>query len=289
MKLALGTVQFGLDYGVTGNPRIPINETHEILSLAMSAGVDILDTAPSYGDSEKIIGQWLNDEPGSFRVITKVPRLNKTQVPVDTIQKTFQDSLEQLGVDSVYALLLHNVSDLMGAYGKQVFTAMQNIQSKGLAERIGISVYSPEEIDFVISQYPIQIVQAPFNVIDQRLLQDGILRRLKEADIEIHVRSVFLQGLLLLTEEKIPSYFSPWSGLLKQYRTWCSDTGGSLVAACLQFVYEQAMIDKIIVGVDSISHFRELLDVTQSATTLPDATHLACVDKGLINPTCWPQ
>ncbi len=288
-KLVLGTVQFGLDYGVAGGRCIPEEEIHSILSLARNAGVDVLDTAPTYGNSEEVIGRYLNDEPGVFRIITKVPPLDKSRNPVALLQETFRCSLELLGVDSVYALLVHSTSDLFGDYGKQIFTTLQDIQSQGLAERIGISVYSPEEIESAMSRFPIQIVQAPVNVIDQRLLQDGMLKRLKAEGIEVHARSVFLQGLLLLPEDRVPPYFSPWSGLLKRYRTWCSDAGQTPVSACLQFVQEQPMIDKIIVGVDSFSQFRKLLEATHSVIALPDSGHLSSRDNDLINPSCWPH
>lgn len=290
MKLVLGTAQFGLDYGISGGNRVPVAEAHNILSLARAADVNSLDTAPVYGDSETVLGQYLAAEPDSFRVITKVPPLDKADNPAAVLRETFHGSLKRLGLDRVYGLMMHRASDLLGANGEQIYAALAALQSQGLVERIGISVYQPEEIEAVMAHYPIGIVQVPLNVMDQRFLQEGLFERLREGGVEIHVRSVFLQGLLLLPWNRIPAYFSRWHALFDRYSGWIKESGLSPVAACLQFAHQQSMIDGIVTGVDNALQFEEILAAAETVggLELPDAGKLACLDEALINPSCWP-
>ncbi len=288
MNLILGTVQFGLDYGIAGARRVPETEAHRILSLACSSGVNMLDTAAAYGESEKVIGRYMIDQPDTFRIITKATSLSRSNNPVETLQKCFYDSLASLNVTTVYALMMHDVSDLLGPHGDDIYAKLVSFKEQCLVDYIGISAYSPAEIDTVISRYPIEIVQLPFNVIDQRLLQDDYLVKLKEKGIQIHARSVFLQGLLLLPKERVPEAFIPWANLITQYRLWCSESGLSPVAACLQFVLRQPDIDGVVIGIDNMAQFIEILEAArETGNHLPDASHLACYDEALVNPVNW--
>lgn len=288
MNLILGTVQLGLDYGIAGAHRISETEAHRILSLACSSGINMLDTAAAYGESEKVIGRYMAGQPDTFRIVTKAKSLSRSSNPVEALHKCFYASLASLKVSKVYALMMHDVSDLLGPHGDDIHTTLVSFKEKGLVDHIGISAYSAADIETVISRYQIEIVQLPFNVIDQRLLQDNYLIKLKERGLQIHARSAFLQGLLLLPQEQVPEAFSPWTNLLTQYRLWCSESGMSPVTACLQYVLRQPDIDGVVIGVDNIAQFIEILEAAQATEKeLPDARHLACYDEALVNPVNW--
>ena len=208
-KLALGTVQFGMKYGIANDSNtFPQSEIKEILKLAALKNINTIDTAISYGSSEKNLGK---EKLDTFNVITKLKSLpnNKRNISL-WVEKEINSSLKRLNQKKVYGLLLHNTMDLIGVNGNKIYDALLELKEKNLISKIGISIYSPDELDIIISKFKIDIVQSPFNVFDTRLQDSGWMKELYDMNIEIHTRSTFLQGLLLMHEEKIPSKFSKW-------------------------------------------------------------------------------
>ena len=285
MKLALGTVQFGLPYGVSNsNGQTPMKEAARIIDLARKSGVTLLDTAVAYGESEFRLGQIGVD---SFDVVTKLPPLPENCCEVKKwVEEQVQESLERLCLNRLHGLLLHSPAQLLSSNGYQLFAALSDLKQRGLVERIGISIYSPSELDTILPLHPVDLVQAPFNPIDRRLIDSGWLQKLHAAGIEIHVRSVFLQGLLLMPLDQIPTKFSRWSPLWKKWHDWLSQNGISPQAACLAFAKSFREIDQIIVGVESHQQLKELLDAMKLPT--PAAfPPIESNDLELINPSYW--
>ena len=168
MKLALGTVQFGLAYGVANQyGQVSSKEVNQILKLANEMGVDTLDTAIGYGESEKVLGELGVDD---FKLVTKLPILPDEVSDVDGwIESQMADSLARLGVQMVYGVLLHRSEDLLGDKGKHVIRSLERLKSNGIAKKIGISIYDPSELEHVLQAVNIDIVQAPLNLVDRRL------------------------------------------------------------------------------------------------------------------------
>jgi len=282
MKLALGTAQFGLSYGVANNAgKVSQSEVAKILTRAREYGVDTLDTAIAYGDSETSLGETGVD---GFKVITKLPADIDSNVDI-WIDQHLNSSLRRLGVDSVYGLLLHRSQQLLGPDGQALAKALSKLKADGLVSKIGISIYAPEELDAVTRICAIDLVQAPFNVFDQRLMTSGWLQRLYDSGIEVHVRSAFLQGLLLMPRHHIPEKFLPWSALFDRWHLWLADEQLTAVEACLAFV-NHPMINRVVVGVDSIKQFNEILRATKG-TLMVEFSVFSCNDKNLINPSNW--
>ena len=216
MKLALGTVQFGLHYGIANEAgQVSLGEAQSVLSLAKANEIDVLDTAIAYGASEEVLGKVGID---GFRVVTKFPSLPDDQNNVaHWVIEQVRESLARLGQKKLYGLLLHRSEDLLGSKGGQLLQALADLKNDGFVQKIGFSIYSPDEIDEVYKKIKIDLVQAPLNVVDRRLQSSGWLDRLKDDGVEVHTRSAFLQGLLLMERSKIPQKFSRWSHLWDQW------------------------------------------------------------------------
>lgn len=289
MKLALGTAQFGLPYGIANQGgQVGRDEVRNILSLARDSGIDTLDTAIAYGDSEACLGEIGAD---GFKVVTKLPAIPDTITDVaDWVRMEFRASLQRLGLDKVYGLLLHRSKQLSARRGQALAESLAALKAEGLAEKIGVSIYAPEELEAVTPVCPIDLVQAPLNLLDRRMVSSGWLQRLNDMDVEVHVRSAFLQGLLLMPRARIPAKFERWAGLWDAWHAWISCNAVSPVAACLHYVQSLPQVDRVVVGVDSVVQLRELLLAASGAAgCLRELPALGCLDEDLINPSNWPR
>lgn len=286
-KLGLGTVQWGLRYGLANQNGITPPETvRGILSEARSYRITILDTASLYGESEAILGA--NSLEG-LKVVTKTPRF-ATPVITDeqalNLTHTFSLSLQRLSATKVYGLLIHHADDLLVPGGENLVAAMMALKEAGVVEKIGVSVYHSDQIDAVLRIIKPDLVQLPISVLDQRLLLNGQLERMKNMGIEIHARSVFLQGLLLMPLNRIPPYFDPIQPLLARWRAAAEGQGLTPVQAALSFVRDIPYVDTVLVGVENLEQFRSCC-VDFSAPGKFDASGLACDDPMYINPALW--
>lgn len=285
MRVALGTAQFGLPYGIanqTGQVARP--EAKTMLQFAAAKGIDMLDTAIAYGESETCLG-----ETGihGFSVVTKLPAVPSSLHDVrEWVREQFDLSLRRLGIANIYGLLLHRPADLLGSNGPSLWHAVEELRDIGLVQKIGVSVYAPSEIEAMTSQYKVDLVQAPFNVFDRRFSTSGWLDRLKGKGVEVHTRSAFLQGLLLMPRTAIPPKFSIWNSLWATWHDWLDNVDIPATQACLGFVQGFSGIDKIVVGVDSLRQFEQIIEAAQSTTDLifPE---FSCIDERLINPSNW--
>ena len=292
MKIGLGTVQFGLDYGVS-NPQgiTPAAEVKDILTLAWNSGITILDTAVAYGMSEEVIGQ-STPEGISFKIVSKTPLFKKDRIgkaDATRLKRIFLQSLKRVKQPAIYGLLVHHANDLLVPGGPYLWQTMEDLKAAGLVKKIGVSVYSPREIEELSEKYHLDLIQLPVNVFDQRMIQGGYLRNLKDLGIEIHSRSVFLQGLLLMTPEEISPYFDPIRPMIMRYHSAIKKQRISYLAAALGFVYQQPEIDHIIVGVNNQSHLKEIIKVVHNIETMSvlDFSGYAVHEESIINPSLW--
>ncbi|MBW6392010.1 aldo/keto reductase [Billgrantia antri] len=285
MKLALGTAQFGLDYGIanTGG-KVASEEVHRILRLALKHDIRTLDTAAAYGSSEEVLGKV---GVGDFEVITKVPPIPANVGCISTwVEQSIESSLKALRVNTLSAVLLHRPMQLFDEGGEAVYEAIQSFKVQGRIDKIGVSIYQPGELDTLLSHYHFDLVQAPFNLMDRRLLSSGWLGELNRRGIEVHARSVFLQGLLLMRPEDRPAYFRDWENQLACYDSWLAEKNISAVRACLGFACQQTGVHRVVVGVQSAAQLAELIvSVPRSELIIPDA--LEVEDEELINPAKW--
>jgi aryl-alcohol dehydrogenase-like predicted oxidoreductase len=285
-KIALGTAQFGLSYGIANRVgQINQIESARIISLARSSSIDMLDTAMAYGSSENVLGQIGVD---SFNVVTKLPPLPLGGLDVSSwIFDQISLSLARLKLKTIYAVLLHKPSDLFGTTGNELCYALTKLKHNGIAKKIGVSIYDPEELSDVMKKIKIDLVQAPLNVIDRRLQSSGWLYRLKDANIEVHVRSAFLQGLLLMKRTEIPQAFERWGDTWNFWHQVLNDSATPAVLACLSYPLSLAEVDRIVVGVDSANQFRDVIIASNMLDCTLDTSFMTSTDKRLINPAQW--
>ena len=287
MKLALGTVQFGLPYGIANQAgQVSRSEAKTMLQLALANGMDTLDTAIAYGDSEKCLGE-LGTQ--GFKVVTKLPALPDSCMNVSGwVEQQVNASLLRLGVSEVYGLLLHRSEQLIGSNGVALYKALQTLKDNGQVKKVGVSIYSPSELAVLMPRYRFDLVQAPFNLVDQRLYSSGWMQRLKDDNVEIHTRSAFLQGLLLMNQADIPSKFLKWDSLWRTWHKWLADSHISAVQACLAFPLSFSEIDRVIVGADSVSQLSQIISATKRPTNL-NLPNMQCDDEDLISPARWAE
>lgn len=285
MRIALGTVQFGLDYGIANSGgKVSLAGAQEILSVCKAAGIDMIDTAMAYGESELCLGQ-VGVE--GFDVVTKI-----SSVPLDCIDVVewitgqVHDSMARLHVDSIYGLMLHRPGEIFSLRGEEILKALKGLKKSGLVKKIGVSVYSPHELQDLFALHDFDIVQCPFNIIDNRLVTTGWLDRLKELDVEVHVRSSFLQGLLLMPRDKIPKQFKDWDFLWDQWHQWIKDNEVSAVEACLAYALYNTGIDKVVVGVDSKAQLEQIV-LSLKGSNIEIFPDISSLDDNLINPSNW--
>lgn len=284
-RLALGTAQFGLKYGIANNSgQVKHSEAGSMLKLASSYGIDLLDTAISYGDSESCLGNVGTD---CFKVVTKLPGIpNNCKEIKSWLHGQIEMSLQRLRLNSIYGLLLHQPDQLHGKNSTELIKVLKELKDDGVIKKVGISIYSPDELDLLIPKFSLDIVQAPFNIVDRRLYNSGWMHRLKNENIEVHTRSSFLQGLLLMNQSDIPNKFLYWKNLWSKWHDWLLENKVSAVQACLAFVLAFSEIDKVLVGADNTSQLRELVELEKKLQIF-DFPDIHCNDKDLINPSNW--
>jgi aryl-alcohol dehydrogenase-like predicted oxidoreductase len=285
-RVALGTVQFGLDYGVANQTgQVQFDEVKQILSEAKNNGIDILDTAIAYGTSEEVLGRVGVD---GFRMVTKLPSLLGNQDNIARwVRNHIEASLKRLGQKKLYGLLLHRPQDLLGSKAARLIQALTDLKNDGVVQKVGISIYSPDELDEILKRAKIDLVQAPLNVIDRRMETGGWLQRLKDDGVEVHTRSVFLQGLLLMERNKIPEKFSRWSKIWDQWHEKLKVSGVSPLVASLAYPLSLGQVDQVIVGVDRAKQLQDILTAVRAVDHALDTSFMMSTDADLIKPFNW--
>jgi aryl-alcohol dehydrogenase-like predicted oxidoreductase len=284
-KLALGTAQFGQSYGVANTlGQVSAEAVAAILKLAREQQIDTLDTAVAYGASEACLG-----EIGvhSWRIITKLPPVPEEAPDVaNWVVAQVEGSMRRLRRESIDGVLLHRAADLRGPHADALRETLATLKTRGLIGAAGVSIYDPNELDALWSSWQPDIVQAPCNVLDRRLISSGWLAKLSRHGVQVHLRSAFLQGLLLMAAHRRPSYFTRWQTLLDRWLAWCVDHEVTPLRAALSFVCSLPGVNRVIVGVDAPVQLKEILEAeAHPAAGPPEA--LGCEDLDLLEPWRW--
>jgi aryl-alcohol dehydrogenase-like predicted oxidoreductase len=284
-RLALGTVQFGMPYGIANQSgQVRPAEVSALLDCAAARGLDTLDTAIAYGESESRLGR---AGVRNWKIVSKLPVMPEGTIDVAAWANRLVDgSLERLRIPRLASLLLHSSRQLSGPHGPALYEALCALKARGAVEKIGVSIYDPEELDAIWTQFRPDVVQAPFNVIDRRLVTSGWLDRLNAAGVEVHVRSVFLQGLLLMDASARPAFFDRWGSIWDEWACWLKESKTTPLQACLSLALSKSGVNRVIVGVDSLGQLLEII-ATAEAVGLLAPMSLASDDPELINPSKW--
>jgi aryl-alcohol dehydrogenase-like predicted oxidoreductase len=258
MKLVLGSAQIGMDYGLLNKKKISRKEFKKIEVLALKANIKFIDTAINYGDSENIIG---NSKLRNLHIITKIKLPNKKNIHIrNWVLKEISNSLNRLKIDKIYGLLVHDYKDLLGKQGRSYLLFLKELKRKKIIKYIGISIYNSEEIKKIWKFWKPDLVQVPFNPLDNRILDSGWIDLLKKFKIKIFVRSVFLQGLLI-NEHSSYIINKSYIILLNKFKNWCYKKNITLLQACLHFVKQFKKIDYLVIGFNNYNQLQEIIDV----------------------------
>ncbi|MET4371927.1 D-threo-aldose 1-dehydrogenase [Bradyrhizobium sp. LB12.1] len=283
-RIGLGTVQFGSDYGISNTKgQVPAPEVARILHSAHAAGIRVLDTAASYGSAEEVLGAAL--VPGQdFAIVTKALPLSHG---LEQVERRARRSLDLLGRRPADAILVHAAGDLAGPDGSRLWALLERLRDEGLYRRIGISAYFADRPLELARRYRPDLMQLPFSLLDQRLQQSGQLALLKELDIEIQVRSVFLQGLLFMDPAQLPPRLAHAGPALANTQARIRQAGVRLIEAALGFVLAQDDVDVTVVGVTNTHELAQI--VAALATRVSDIDWRACAidDPVTLTPSLW--
>ncbi|CAM4078733.1 aldo/keto reductase [Pseudoalteromonas ostreae] len=282
MKIALGTVQFGINYGVSNTSgQTSQNQIQQIIELAKTASITTIDTASAYGDAEARLGLC---GLSSFKVVSKIKPITSQSNVNDCVTNDLDKTLKDLQLPAIYGLLLHNAQDFN--HYPELTAILKNKKAQGLVEKIGLSLYSPTQVSDEMLCFA-DLVQIPVNIFDQRFIKTGALDRLKSKSIEVHTRSAFLQGLLLMSEGDWPAYFNPIKPQLEQFHQLAKKLNISPLSLALNYVMNISQIDKVVVGINNLAQLEDILINIDNQNYDIDFEEISLQDERFINPANW--
>ena len=284
-KIILGSANFDQIYGIKKN-FIKKSEIKKLFDLALKNKIKTIDTSPLYNKSEKIIGLLNNNR---FKIISKIPKPPKN-IKRENIRKWLKQkvmiSLKNLKIKKFECLLLHNANSLLCKNGDEIYKGIRNMKINGFTSKIGVSIYDFNVLDKILKKFKFNLIQAPFNILDQRLVEKGWLKKLKKRKIEVHARSIFLQGILLLKHNQLPKKFIKFSKKLMVWENWLKKNKFSSLQVCLSFVLNQRQLDGIVVGYNNTNQLNQILKLKQIKNNF-SLPNLNIKDKKLIDPREW--
>jgi len=279
-KYIIGTANFGSNYGLL-KKKVSKNEVVKILRLAKKLKIDFIDTANFYGNAEKILGK---SNCKNFKYITKI-KISKSFIQnPNYMRRLILNSIKNLKINRIYGVLIHNPFFLKTDSKKNILNTLEKLQQEGYIKKIGASIYEEKEIKFLLKNFKLDIVQLPHSIFDRRFSSTGIMKKLKRRGVEIHIRSIFLQGALLRKKKSLK--FNKWNKLFDNFEKWLKNKGISNLQACVKFVISQKNIDKIVIGVDSANQLSEISKINKRKNLI-FPKFIPHNEKKLVNPKYW--
>jgi aryl-alcohol dehydrogenase-like predicted oxidoreductase len=282
-KIILGTVQFGLEYGINNSYGKPSEEkVFEILDTAWENGITILDTAESYGNSIPLIGKFHEQRNFRFSIQSKFRQLD-----LENIETAVRESLQILQIDCFEVYSYHSFNDYY--HNKNGVNSLLELKHKGLIKNIGISVYDNKEFKEVIQDESIDVIQLPYNILDNFNERGILIKEAKARGKKIHTRSVFLQGLFFMNEDQVPSKLAPLLPYIKTIKDHCSNESISIHTLALSYAIFTNEIDKVLIGVDDknqlIYNFESIVNKVRSFDFI--TKNIFVKEIALLNPVNW--
>lgn len=261
MKLCLGTVQFGLDYGIKGQKKPDIEDAVAWLDYATQNGISAIDTAKAYGTAEQVVGEFLRRKTISrdklFISTKMLPNLLDEYEPKDyerIVESELKAQLQTLGTDHVDAYIYHSARY---AFDEDKIEAISAVKKKGLALKTGVSVYEPEEAFACLKNPNVEFMQMPYSIFDHRMKKSGVFDSPETENCEMHTRSAFIQGLITMEENDVPPYLEKAKPIVRKIKKLSEEEGISRVALALQYVKREKAVSHLVFGVDSLDQLKE--------------------------------
>lgn len=281
-NLIIGTANFGQQYGVIQKKKIKLSQVKKIIDFANQKKIKFFDTSLRYKNSEKILGKNITKHS---KIITKIPPI-PSNVKFNDIEKWFDKqislSLKKLKVKKFYAILLHKPESLLKKKGYKLYKALIDQKKKKITEKIGISIYNFDTLNKILKKFEIDVVQLPFNVFDQRLLYKKLIYHQKKP--EIHIRSIFLQGLLLMNPDELPKKFRKFRKYWILWNNWLIKNNIKPLNACLNFILNcKDKFDYIVIGCQDVNQLNQIINYKKNKI-LKGFYKIRVEDKRLYNP-----
>lgn len=273
-KLGLGSVQFGVAYGISNTSgQTPAEEVSSILELAQQHGVSLIDTASGYGNAEAVLGM---NNLDAFQVVSKfLPPNSEISIEVQ-----LQQSLQRLQLPQLYGYLAHRPEDVL--QHPEQWKTLLKLRAEGFVQKIGFSLNTPDNLAALLAAGMVpDLIQVPYNFVDRRF--ENAMQSLHQQGCEIHTRSAFWQGLFFRQPEGLPHFFEPIKPILTDLQQL-----PNLPAALLQFVAQQSFIDRVIIGVENqLQLLQNIQNLQQPEVALPKAT--CAISDEILMPANWPK
>lgn len=283
-RIGIGTVQFGTIYGITNHHgQVDRPTAAEILRIARDAGVGLLDTAAQYGEAEQVIGEITANTPG-YSIVTKTIA---SAAGIEAVVERARQSHKILGGRPLHGMLVHSALDLRADNGPELWATLLRLRDEGLFARIGISAYATDTPLELARRYRPDIMQVPVSVLDQRLVRNGVLHELKASGVEVHARSVFLQGAIFLDPSDLPLGLRHVEPALSAFHRRLDDLDLTPAEAGIGYPLSIPEIDRVIVGMTSVGEARQILAAAATARSDVTWNTLAIDDEILLDPRLW--
>jgi aryl-alcohol dehydrogenase-like predicted oxidoreductase len=283
-ELGLGTAPFGMRSGV-GSAAAPVREAERraILDAAAEARVTLVDTAPRYGDCERLLGQsW--PFPSPFRVIAKTIPLAEG---LHRLEARARRSLDHMGLPRAHALVVERPEDLMGPEGRLLWATLEKLKDEGLYQKIGVSVGASDEPVHLARRFRPDLIQISCSMLDQRAARTGVLSALKDLGAEVQLRSIFLRGLLFLPREALPRAIADAGPALSRVRRILAECGADPLQAALAYAFSRTEASSVIVGVASAAELRAILAAAAAPAPDLDWSELSLDHPAALDPSLW--
>ena len=292
MKLCLGTVQFGLDYGIAGASKPDIESSIKILNFAYERGIKDFDTACAYGTAEQVVGEFLKrlgEKSKEIKITTKSkPNCLEGVAPseyLNVFESSLDESLERLNLKQVECFMIHTADYV---FNKDAIESLINLKKTGKAKKVGISVYTPEQALEALKYDELDDIQLPYNIADNRLEKNSFFELKKNKNI--YCRSAFLQGLLLMKTEDIPEKFTKMKEIMSKIDNLCENENFSKLDLCLSYLNQNENVDYMVFGVDNQPQLEEILnaDFNLNIDIIKKAKQIfQDIDEFTLNPSLW--
>lgn len=262
MKIGLGTANFLASYGAYKKKKFSFSDFKKISIISQKSKIFLIDTAIAYKGSHKILTSNIFSK---FLIVSKIKVNKKSKSYLLDFKKKIQFLKKKFG-KRLYAILIHNYDELDISKINNCFKELVEAKKRGCIKKFGISIYEPERLKILNKYWP-DIVQAPFNVFDQRLLNSGWLKKILNRKIEVHARSCFLQGTLV--EKKLPFYLKKYSSHFIHWHNWCYKNQINPIKGCLDFIkMNQKKFKFIIIGFNSLAQLKQIIKYYNSKTNI---------------------
>lgn len=296
-KITLGTAQMGMKYGIANkNKNLNLKKSLEILNFAFTNGINCYDTAQVYGESEKILGQFFKRKRKKPIIISKLPKIvvkernpNFEQV-YNFMKKSLSESTKQLEIEKLPICLLHNFSDI-NRYDGLIEKSLIKLKENNLVSKIGISTYTPKEAKQFLENKKLDIIQIPINIMDTRLIKNGIIKELKKENKMIFARSIFLQGIVFLKPNKLPKKLIKFSKNIKKIQQICLENNLTIEQLSFLFIRDLHEINSVVMGVDTLEQLKQnkkLLSMPSLPISINEKIlEIPQLPDRLLNPSKW--